>query len=197
MTNWRFVNCIDISLIFRCILLPLLLTHYILDCLLLQSREKAHFTLIAANIICFFFSFFLCLFLCFFPFFFFCIIYSSEYAEKTQEWNKQMFCFVALCILYVLNLLLNGSDIIKPFSLLSYVYIYLFMLWFPVIFFMKVPFNVSCSVLRKYSIPHSLLLYSVHVKWILICVQNVDKDENTLDYILCTHLCCVLLFVDS
>lgn len=61
---------------------------------------------------------------------------------------------------------------------------------------MKVPFNVSCSVLRKYTIPHSLLLYSVHVKWILICVQNVDKDENTLDYILCTHLCHVMLLCD-
>lgn len=100
-----------------------------------------------------------------------------------------MFCFVALCILYVLNLLLNGSDNIKPFSLLSY----LFMLCDFVLFFMKVPFDMSCSVLRKYTIPHSLLLYSVHVKWILICVQNVDKDENTLDYILCTQLCCVLL----
>lgn len=115
--------------------------------------------------------------------------------RKTQGWNKQMFCFVALCILYVLNLLLNGSDNIKPFSVLSYVYIYLFMLCDFLFFFMKVPFNMSCSALRKYSIPHSLLLYSVHVKWILICVQNVDKDENTLDYILCTHLCCVLLLV--
>lgn len=108
-----------------------------------------------------------------------------------------MFCFVALCILYVLNLLLNGSDNIKPFSVLSYVYIYLFMLCDFLFFFMKVPFNVSCSTLRTYSIPHSLLLYSVHVKWILICVQNVDKDENTLDYILCTYLCCVLILVDS
>lgn len=117
--------------------------------------------------------------------------------RKTQGWNKQMFCFVALCILYVLNLLLNGSDNIKPFSVLSYVYIYLFMLCDFLFFFMKVPFNMSCSALRKYSIPHSLLLYSVHVKWILICVQNVDKDENTLDYILCTHLCCVLLLVES
>ncbi len=102
-----------------------------------------------------------------------------------------MFCFAALCILYVLNLLLNGSDNIKPSSVLSYVYIYLFMLCDFSFFFMKVPFNMSCSMLRKYSIPHSLLLYSVHVKWISICVQNVDKDENTLDYILCTHLCFV------
>lgn len=50
------------------------------------------------------------------------IIYGTDYAEKTQGWNKQMFCFVALCILYVLNLLLNGSDNIKPFSLLSYLF---------------------------------------------------------------------------
>lgn len=121
------------------------------------------------------------------------VIYGTDYAEKTQGWNKQMFCFVALCILYVLNLLLNGSDNIKPFSLLSY----LFMLCDFVLFFMKVPFDMSCSVLRKYTIPHSLLLYSVHVKWILICVQNVDKDENTLDYILCTQLCCVLLLRSS
>jgi len=62
------------------------------------------------------------------------------------------------------------------------------------LFLIKVPFDTSCSAFRKYSIPHSLLLYSVHVKWILIYVQNVDEDENTLDYILCTHLCCVLLF---
>lgn len=54
INNWRFVNCIDISLIFRCILLPLLLTRYILDCLLLKSRQKAHFPLVAANIVCFF-----------------------------------------------------------------------------------------------------------------------------------------------
>lgn len=52
---------------------------------------------------------------------------------------------------------------------------------------------MTCSAFRKYFIPHSLLLYSVHVKWILICVQNVDKNENTLDYILCTHLFCVLI----
>lgn len=60
------------------------------------------------------------------------------------------------------------------------------------------PFDVSCSALGKYSIPHSLLLYSVHVKWISICVQDVHKDtkkkkKNTLDDIICTHLCCVLL----
>lgn len=55
---------------------------------------------------------------------------------------------------------------------------------------------MSCSALRKYSIPHSLLLYSVHVKWILICVQNVDKDENTLDYILCTHCVVCLILID-
>lgn len=61
-------------------------------------------------------------------------------------------------------------------------------------FFMKVPFDTSGPMFRTYSVPHSLLLYSVHVKWILICVQNVDKDENTLDYILCTYLC---LRVDS
>lgn len=60
-----------------------------------------------------------------------------------------MFCFVALCILYVLNLLLMGSDNIKPFSLLSYVYIYLFMLCDFLLFLMKVPFNMSGSVLRK------------------------------------------------
>lgn len=54
--------------------------------------------------------------------FFFSLFYAkftvSDYAEKTQRWNKQMFCFVALCILYVLNLLLNGSENIKPFSVL-------------------------------------------------------------------------------
>lgn len=60
-------------------------------------------------------------------------------------------------------------------------------------FFMKVPFDMSGPTLRTYSVPHSLLLYSVHVKWILICVQNVDKDENTLDYILCTFLCGVVI----
>lgn len=102
--------------------------------------------------------------------------------------------FVAMWIFYVLNLLLNGSDNIKPFSLLNYVYIYLFITCDFLLFFMKVMFNMSCSAFRKYSIPHSLLLYSVHVKWILIYVQNVDKDENTPDYILCTHLRCVLLF---
>lgn len=53
---------------------------------------------------------------------FFLIIYGTDNAEKTQGWNKQMFCFIALCILYVLNLLLNGSDNIKPFSLLSYLF---------------------------------------------------------------------------
>lgn len=111
------MNCIDISLIFRCILLPLLLTRYILDCLLLKSRQKAHFPLVAANIFCF------------------CITYIPDYAEKTQGWNKQMFCFVALCILYVLNLLFNGSDNIKP-SFCS-VYIYLFMLCDFLLFFMK------------------------------------------------------------
>lgn len=90
-------------------------------------------------------------------------------------------CFVLLhCAFYVLNLLLNGSDNIKPFSVLSYVYIYLFMLCDFLFFFMKVPFNMSCSTLRTYSIPHSLLLYSVHVKWILICVQNVDKEYTWL-----------------
>lgn len=81
--------------------------------------------------------------------------------------------------------------------MLSYVYIYLFMLCDFLLFFMKVPFDMSCSVLKKYSIPHSLLLYSVHVKWILLCVQNVDKNENTLDDILSTHLCCVLLRVEN
>lgn len=52
---------------------------------------------------------------------------------------------------------------------------------------------MSGPMLRSFSIPHSLLLYSVHVKWILIYVQNVDKAENTLDYILCTYWCCVLI----
>ena len=58
------------------------------------------------------------------------------------------------------------------------------------VFFMKVPFNMGVSVLRSYFIPYSLLLYSVPVKWILICVQNMVQKDNTLDYILCTHLCC-------
>lgn len=81
----------------------------------------------------------------------------------------------------------------KPSYVLDYVYIYLFMLCDSTFIFMKVPFDVSGPMLRSYSIPHSLLLYSVHVKWILICVQNVDKDENTLDYILCTYMCRVLI----
>lgn len=107
------------------------------------------------------------------------------------EQNKRV-CFAALCIFYVLNLL---SDDMKPSSVLGYVYIYLFMLCDSAFFFlMKVPFDMSGPMLRTHSVPHSLLLYSVHVKWILICVQNVDKDENTLDYILCTYLC---LRVDS
>lgn len=109
-----------------------------------------------------------------------------------------MFCFVALCILYVLNLLLDGSDNIKPFFCVELcLHLLIHALWFLVLFLWKCHLNMSCSALRKYSIPHSLLLYSVHVKWILICVQNVDEDENTLDYILCTHLCCVLIIVDS
>lgn len=76
--------------------------------------------------------------------------------RKTQGWNKQMFCFVALCILYVLNLLLNGSDNIKPFSLLSYVYIYLFMLCDFLLFFMKVPFKHELLSAQK--IFHSSLI---------------------------------------
>lgn len=79
----------------------------------------------------------------------------------------------------------------KPPSVLGYVSIYL--LCDSTFFFMKVPFDMSGPTLRTSSVPHSLLLYSVHVKWILICVQNVDKDENTLDYILCTYLCGVVI----
>lgn len=164
MNNWRFVNCIDISLIFQCILLPLLLTHYF-RLPFTQIWTKSTYSSDSCK---------------YRLFVFFIIIYGTDYAEKTQRWNKQMFCFIALCILYVLNLLLNGSDNIKPFSPLGYLFMLCDFLFF---FFMKVPFDMSFSVLRKYTIPHSLLLYSVHVKWILICVQNVDKDENTLDYI--------------
>lgn len=81
----------------------------------------------------------------------------------------------------------------KPPSVLGHVSIYLLMLCDSTFFFMKVPFDMSGPTLRTYSVPHSLLLYSVHVKWILICVQDVDKDENTLDYILCTYLCGVVI----
>lgn len=103
-----------------------------------------------------------------------------------------MFCFVALCILYVLNLLLNGSDNIKPFSLLSY----LFMLCDFVLFFMKVPFDMSCSVLRKYTIPHSLLLYSVHVKWILIYVYRTWIKMKIHLIIYFVHNCVVCCFLE-
>lgn len=110
--------------------------------------------------------------------------------RKHKDGANKCVCFAALCILFVLNLLSNDM---KPSYVLGYVYIYLFMPCDSTFFFMKVPFDMSGPMLRSYSIPHSLLLYSVHVKWILICVQNVDEAENTLDYILCTYLCCVLI----
>lgn len=110
--------------------------------------------------------------------------------RKHEDGTNKCVCFAALCILHVLDLL---SDAMKPSYVLGNVYIYLFMLCDITFFFMKVPFDMSGPMLRSYFIPYSLLLYSVHVKWILICVQNVDKAENTLDYILCTYLCCVLI----
>lgn len=94
------MNCIAISLIFQCILLPLLNTLHFRLPFTSKSRQEAHFPLIAADVG------------------FFALFTVSDYAEKTRRWNKQMFCFVALCILYVLNLLLNGSENIKPFSVL-------------------------------------------------------------------------------
>lgn len=71
---------------------------------------------------------------------------------------------------------------------------YLFMLCDFSFFFMKVPFSPSCSTLGTYSIPHSLLLYSVHVKWILICVQNVIKMKIHL-IIYFVHPCRVWWFI--
>lgn len=71
---------------------------------------------------------------------------------------------------------------------------YLFMLCDFSFFFMKVPFSQSCSALGTYSIPHSLLLYSVHVKWILICVQNVIKMKIHL-IIYFVHCCRVWWFL--
>lgn len=71
---------------------------------------------------------------------------------------------------------------------------YLFMLCDFSFFFMKVPFSQSCSALGTYSIPHSLLLYSVHVKWILICVQNVIKMKIHL-IIYFVHSCRVWWFI--
>lgn len=71
---------------------------------------------------------------------------------------------------------------------------YLFMLCDFSFFFMKVPFSQSCSALGTYSIPHSLLLYSVHVKWILICVQNVIKMKIHL-IIYFVHSCCLWSFI--
>lgn len=71
---------------------------------------------------------------------------------------------------------------------------YLFMLCDFSFFFMKVPFCQSFSTLGTYSIPHSLLLYSVHVKWILICVQNVIKMKIHL-IIYFVHSCGVWWFI--
>lgn len=111
----------------------------------------------------------------------------SVYAAKTQRWNKSMFyffiifCAFSMCWIWWYEAILPDL-VIYSCSVISCFFLY---------FFMKVPFNVSCSTLRKYSIPHSLLLYSVHVKWILICVQNVDKDEKyTWLYTLYTPALC-------
>lgn len=75
MTNCRFVNCIDISLIFQCVLLPFLSTHIISDLPLFQL--EAHVPPIAAGTSG-------------------CIVNSSDYAEKTRGWNEQMcmFCYI-------------------------------------------------------------------------------------------------------
>lgn len=75
MTNCRFVNCIDISLIFQCVLLPFLSTHFISDLPLI--RQEAHVPPIAAGTLV-------------------CIIKSSDNAEKTQSWNKQICLFCCI-----------------------------------------------------------------------------------------------------
>lgn len=123
----------------------------------------------------------------------FCIIYESDYKKKTQRWRKDK-CW-GCCILYVLDLLTIRSDNLKPSYLFVFVDILLIhALWFPLIFYESaIRHERLCA--QKNSIPHSLLLYSVHVKW--ICVQNVDKDENTLDYILCKTMCCGLFLQEK
>lgn len=173
MTNCRFVNCIDISLIFQCVLLPFLSTHFISDLPLL--RREAHVLPMAAGTSV-------------------CIINSSDYAEEKHEDGTKQTCLFC-CIVHFLC----TESVIRRYEAILCVglclHLLIHALWFRVLFFlMKVPFDMSGPMLRTHSVPHSLLLYSVHVKWILICVQNVDKDENTLDYILCTYLC---LRVDS
>lgn len=119
----------------------------------------------------------------------------SDYAEKTQRRNKQTFCLVALCILYVLNLLLNGSENIKPFSVLCLHFTYSCSVISPSSSFLWKCHSVRAAQRSEtYSIPHSLLLYSVHVKWILICVQNVIKMKIHL-IIYFVHSCPVCWFI--
>lgn len=122
--------------------------------------------------------------------YFFCLFYAkftiSDYAEKTQRRNEQMFsCNVHfICAESLTQWIWKYKAIICVLSTF-----YLLMLCDFSFFFMKVPFSQSCSMLRTYSIPHSLLLYSVYVKWILICVQNVIKMKIHL-IIYFVHPCC-------
>ena len=127
-----------IVLIFRCILLPLLLTHTILDCLLLKSRQEAHFPLKAANIFCF------------------CIIDGSDYAEKTQGWNKHvLFCCIVhfICAESVTQWIWKYKAI---FSVELCLHLLLHALWFPVIFY-------------ESAIQHELLKHSENIPFLTHC----------------------------
>lgn len=169
MTNCRFVNCIDISLI--CVLLASLSTHFISDLPLL--RPEAHVPPIAAGTSV-------------------RIINSSDYAEKNTRTEPTNVSVLLHCV-FSMYWICYPTIWSHPLCWVTSPFTSSCLLCDSTFFFMKVPFDMSGPTLRTHSVPHSLLLYSVHVKWILICVQNVDKDENTLDYILCTYLCGVVI----
>lgn len=172
MNNWRFVNCIAISLIFQCILLPLL---NILDCLLLQIQTRSSLSSDSCR------------------YGFFCIIYGFRLCREntTMEQTNVLFCCIVhfICAESVTQWIWKYKAILCVMSTFTY----------------------SCSVISRsflwkchsaraaqrsdtYSIPHSLLLYSVHVKWILICVQNVIKMKIHL-IIYFVHYCAVCWFM--
>lgn len=156
--------------------LPLSLSTFIFDCLLLNSRREAHFTLIAANT-------------------------SVRILMADSRWPVFSFVYKPPFFVPFANVPQAGLILKLHCPMMNYVFslirdlLILFLFCF--VFFMKVPFNMGVSVLRSYFIPYPLLLYSVPVKWILICVQNMVQKDNTLDYILCTHLCCVVFLLIS
>lgn len=115
MTNCRFVNCIDISLIFQCVLLPFLPTHFISDLPLL--RRGAHVLPVAAGTSV-------------------CIINSSDYAEKNTrtEQNKRV-CFAALCIFLCTASVIRRYEAILCAGLCLHLLIHA--LWFRVLFLWK------------------------------------------------------------